>query len=230
MSKHDISPAPHGWTLLFASGALAVSLVSLWFTWANYNQNKKVNRTDLKPDVICSVRHSTLPQGSNAPYAAELVILNRGPIKAASVYASYQVFGVDTNLWWPYCDPSIQEPLHANYSIVTPELEVGEGKVKSILSLGPLAIYQVELSYYRPTDMKKFSESAIFLYDSEQYYDEIGFKQKPYYTMLKKNLQHRLAGQKGELPPGKLPPGDELAAQHFLLSVPDDNEVPRPLK
>ena len=224
------SPAPHKWTLFFSVVATLVAIGSLMISWANFGQIERINRSHIKPDVMCVVRHNTLPQFTNAPYAAELVVLNKGPIKAAAVYVDYKVFVVDTNLWWPFTSVGIQESLHENYSFVMPELDVGEGKVKSILSAGPTAIYEIELSYYHPNDMTKFSEKLLYFYQSGQFYDQIGFQQKDFYPILMRNLEARRTDKRGELPPGvSLPPPDQRMPSS-LLYVPEDNEVTRPLK
>jgi hypothetical protein len=228
--RGSAAPTPHGWTIILAVAAIILSLGSSLISWANFNQIRKINHTHVKPDIMFSVRHNTLPLWTNTPYTAELVILNRGPIKAASVYAGYRLWIVDTNLWWPYCNPSILEPLNKTYSFVIPELEVGDGRVKSLLAAGPVAIYEVELSFFRPNDMEKFSQKALFFYMDGQFYDQIGFQQKPFYRYLMKNLENRIAGRKGELPPGKTPPPEGESMPSFLFSLPDDNELPRALK
>jgi hypothetical protein len=176
-----------------------------------------------------AVRHNTLPKWTNAPYSAELVILNRGPIKAAAIYASYRVHAIDTNYWWPYCSPSILEPLSKTYSFVIPELEVGEGRIKSILAIGPTALYEVEVSYYRQNDMVKFSDKSLFYYEDGHFCDQDSLRQKQFFPILMKNVRHSTAKEKGEPPPGKSPPPPEYNLPSFYLCVPDDNESPRPL-
>lgn len=230
-AAENVSPAPHRWTKYGTVFAILVSLGSLYISWANYIQTKRTNHSNVKPDLFFTVRHNTLPQNTNSAYAAELVILNKGPIKAISVYTSYQVFDVDTNFWWPYGGVAISESLHNEYTFMLREIDAGDGKVKSILAVGPVAIYVVDVSYYHPNDMTKYSSREIFLYDSGNFYDEVEFRQKPYYSILKKNLLHRLANEKSELLPGQtLPKQGEEKSPEFDLFVPDDKEEARPLE
>lgn len=208
-----------------------MSLGSLIVASLGYYQSKMVNHFYVKPDVTVAVRHNTLPQWTNGPYSAELVVLNRGPIKAASVFVKYRTWAVNTNIWWPQGAMDIQYPLDFNYVFKLPELEVGDGKVKSIIGVAPVAIYEVELSYYHPSTMKKYSENFLFFYDSGQFFDENGFKQKPYYTALIKNLQNSREHKKCELPPGmQKPTAEQMDLQPFNMCVPDDKELPRPLE
>jgi hypothetical protein len=232
--ESELSPAkatpPHKLTLILSVIAIIVSCSSLIVSRANYLQAKKVNHSFVKPDVMVVVRHNTLPQFTNFPCSAELAVLNKGPIKAASVFVKYTTWVVNTNVWWPESSIGVQEPLQFNYVIKLPELDVGEGRVKSILGAGPIAIFELELSYYHPNDMTKFSQKVLFFYDSGQFYDEIGFKQKSYYPILMKNFQNRLSGKKGEFLPGRpKPTAEELSMHPFFISVPDDKELPRPL-
>ena len=224
-----VSPAPHGWTKWGTILALLVSLGSLLVSFAGYKQAKLASHSNVKPDIFYTIRHNTSPQGKVFPFASEIVFLNKGPIKAASIYVSSQVFNVDTNYWWPYGTVGALQPYHNEYNFMLKELDTGEGKVKSIFGVGPLAIYVVNVTYYHPGDMTKYVERSIFLYDSGSFYDEIGFSQKSYYSILKKNLVHRLAGEKGEFPPGKTWTDSQNNGE-FLLYVPDISETPRLLE
>lgn len=237
MSRHNLSaPAspspPHKWTLILSVVAILMSLGSLIVASLGYFQTKAVNHLYVKPDVIVAVRHNTLPQFTNSPYSAELVVLNKGPIKAASVFVKYSIYTVNTNIWWPEGSMDVQSPLpQFSYVFRLPELEVGDGKVKSILGADPMAIFEVEWSYYHPNSMTKYSEKALFFYDLGQFYDQDEIKGKPYYAILIKNLQNRLSGKPGELQPGKpKPTAQEAGMQPFLFFVPDDKELPRPLE
>jgi hypothetical protein len=229
--SEKISPSPHKWTLIFSVAAIAISIGSLIIASLGYFQTKAINHLYVKPDVMVAVRHNTLPQSTNTPYAAELVVLNKGPIKAASVFVKCSTWIVNTNVWWPEAGVGIQMPLNFDYVFKLPELEVGEGRVKSILGADPVMIFQVELSYYHPNTMEMYSDKELFFYDSGQFYDEAGFKQKPYASILIKNLQDRINGKPGEVIPGKAKPTEaEMQMHPFLFSVPDDKELPRPLE
>jgi hypothetical protein len=225
------TPPPHRWTLFFSLFAILVSSASLIISWANYSQTKRVNHFYVKPDVVVAVRHNTLPQWTNAPWSAELAVLNKGPIKAASVFVKYTTWLVNTNVWWPEGAMGVLSPLQFNYVFKLPELEVGDGKVKSILGAAPIAIFEVELSYYHPNDMTKYSQRVLFFYESGEFYDEPGFKQKPYYSILMKNLQNRLTNKKAEFLPGRSKPSaGEINMHPCDIFIPDDRELPRPLE
>jgi hypothetical protein len=115
--------------------------------------NRRYHQEHVKADVRAVVRHSSLPQNTDNAMAAELVVWNNGPIKAVSLTAAYRVYIVDPANSHVYASMGISEPL-VDYSFSIPELKTTDKYVKQLLSAGSAALYVVNLSYYRETDME----------------------------------------------------------------------------
>ena len=178
-------------SFIVSCGSNITSKRSLAISLEQAELTKRVHQEHVKPDVKTVVRHSSLPQDRDSPMAVELVVWDNGPIKAVSVDASYRLYVVDSNTFQVVASMGTTEDL-LDHSIVKPELPVAEPIRKSILGAGPLALFVVDLTYYRETDMEKFSSEDYFLYDNGTFYDRDGFRSRTNYESMMASLQAKM--------------------------------------
>jgi tetratricopeptide (TPR) repeat protein len=180
--------------VLIAAAALAVSIgschtarESMGLAQQQDQANRRYHQEHVKPDVRVVVRHSTSPTSKDLPMAAELVILNNGPIKAVSLTGAYRVYLVDPTNSYVIASMGIAEPL-VDYSFALSELKSTEQHVKGLLSASSPALYVVNLVYYRETDMEQFSTENYFLFEDGAFYDRESFKGRTNYNVLMDSL------------------------------------------
>jgi hypothetical protein len=123
-------------SLVVALMSCQASRESLRISEAQAQFNRRVHQGHVSPDVRVVVRHCNLPQYRDQAMVPELVVWNNGPIKAASLNASYRLYVFDTNTLRAVTSMGILEDLR-DYSIVKRELAVDESIAKAILGSSP---------------------------------------------------------------------------------------------
>jgi tetratricopeptide (TPR) repeat protein len=149
--------------------------------------NRRYHQENVKPDVRAVIRHSSSPTGKDNAIAAELVVWNNGPIKAVSLSGSYRIYILNPTNFYVVASMGISEPL-VDYSFSIPEFKADDNYVKQILSASSPALYVVNLTYYRETDMEQYSTEDYFLFENGAYYDRDSFKGRTNYNTLMDSL------------------------------------------
>lgn len=194
IEKPQPSP-PQRLTVSLSIVAILISIISAITSILQTMQTRKTIHAHVRPDVQCVVRHSSLPQYKDKPSMPELVVWNNGPIKAVSMYASYRAFVFNPDTLEVVASMGISEDL-LDYSIVQPQLEVGQRIGKTILGIDTLAVYVVSVDFYRENDMEKFSREDFFLYDSGTFHGYADFKARKDFERIMKNLQIKMRAER----------------------------------
>jgi len=227
--KNSVTPTarPHSWTIGLAIASIIISLIGGVNSCRQTAQTQKVLRLHIEPLVKCAVRHSSLPSRTNDSFSPELVVFNEGPIKAISPSVSCQVYVVDTNSLNVYLSMSSYDEKAVNrLTFLEPELEIGKPVSREILGVHPMGIFVVQLSYYRETDMKKFSSEQIFVYESSGFSDHKTFQQRKDYPTIMHNLRVKMLAEdveRGIKEMPKNPPTQKGVMKEmpgYLMSVP----------
>lgn len=149
--------------------------------------NSRYHQEHVKPDVHAMVRHSSSSAYRNHDFAAELVVWNNGPIKAISLTASYRVYSFDPSSSHVYASVGVSEPL-VDYSFSLPEFKPAQQHVKEIVSGGSPTLYVVNFTYYRETDIERYSSENYFLFENGKFYDRDSFRGRTNYNALMDSL------------------------------------------
>jgi hypothetical protein len=191
--NESVPPTKSSTSFVLSILALIVSLISLGNSIYGTVQTGKIQRRHVRPDVQCVVRHSSLPENKDNPIIPELVLWNNGPIDAVAVEASYRAYAISTNSWEVIMSMGIEEDL-LNASVVLPELKVGQRVGKTIMALGHLSIFVVNLTFHRDTDIEKFSRQEVFFYDGT-FHDRAGFSSRTNYLTLMDALRRKMRAE-----------------------------------
>ncbi|MGA2801799.1 MAG: hypothetical protein ABSE97_05455 [Verrucomicrobiota bacterium] len=187
--------SPSRWLTVFLPiAAVVISCASFANSCYQTVQARKIFRPYVRPDIQCVVRHSSRPEDKDNPLATELVVWNNGPIKAVSVSVAYKSFIVDLTTLKVIASMSIPEDL-SDATFIQADLEVGPKIIRPILGTSPPVVTVVEITYYRESDMKKFSREDFFFNDSGSYYDQQSYMSHPGYATLMKNLQRKMKAE-----------------------------------
>jgi hypothetical protein len=185
---------PHRITVILSVAAVIISLVSAGNSIYQTIETQKIYRIHVQPDVRCVVRHSSKPEYRNVPMVAELVVWNNGPIKAVSVGVSYRVYVYNATNLDVFVSMGIAEDL-LNYALVQPELSIGQNIAKTILSMDTHCVYVINTTYYRESDMQKFSRDDYIFYDPDGFHSYDDYKTKKDFEVLMKNLQRKIRAE-----------------------------------
>jgi tetratricopeptide (TPR) repeat protein len=174
--------------LVASSKSCSTARESLALSQQQAEENRRYHQEQVKPDVRVVVRHSSSPSQHDNAMAAEVVVWNNGPIKAVSLTGTYRVYVLDPTNYYVFASMGISEPL-VDYSFSLSELkQPPDNYVKQILSAGSPALYVVNLTYYRETDMEQYSAEDYFLFDNGAYYDRESFKGRTNYHSIMDSL------------------------------------------
>jgi len=202
------------------------STESLTLSQQQAEDNRRYHQEYVNPDVRVFVRHASSPAYKDQAMAAELVVWNNGPIKAVSLSGAYRVYVLNPTNYYVYASMGISEPL-VDYSFSLPEFKPNDNYVKQILSLGPTALYVVNLTYYRETDMERYSTEDYFLFENGAFYDRNSFKGRTNYNSLMNSLMWKM---RCEAQDGSnkfriidLPPPGTSSVNGNVLNVPEEN-------
>jgi tetratricopeptide (TPR) repeat protein len=160
---------------------------SLTLSQQQAEANRRYHQENVKPDVRAVIRHSSSPTQKDNAIAAELVVWNNGPIKAVSLSGSYRTYILNPTNYYVVASMGISEPL-VDYSFSMPEFKPIDNYVKQILSVSSPALYVANLTYYRETDMERYSTEDYFLFENGAYYDRESFKGRTNYNTLMDSL------------------------------------------
>lgn len=185
-------PPPHKVTVILSILAVIISLISAGNSVYQTIETRKIYRTHIQPDIQCVMRPR--PEAKGDYVEAQLVVLNNGPIKAASLSVSYRAYMYNPKTFKIIASMGIAEDL-VDYAIIQPELMVGQRIVQPVFGTSPTAIYVFNITYYRESDMEKFSRREIFLADSGSYYDHKSFMSRPSYQETIKNLERKMRAE-----------------------------------
>jgi len=153
--------------------------------------NRRYHQEHVKPDVHTIIRHSSSPANRDVDFSAELVVWNNGPIKAVSLTGAYRVYMVDRTNSHVFASMGVSEPL-VDYSFSLPECKPPDQFVKQIASAGSSSLYVVNLTYYRETDMERYSTEDYFLFENGAFYDRDSLKRRTNYNTLMDSLMWKM--------------------------------------
>jgi hypothetical protein len=185
------SASPHRITIVLSLAALLVSLSSAVNSCYQTSLTRRIQKTRLIPGLHCTVRYASSTVDTNSPSGVELVVWNSGPIDAASVSVTYNVYPIDLKTLTPYGVFGIKEELDIP-PILLPKVGVGQKVGKQILGISAVAVYRVRSVFFRETDMEKFIQEDLFFCDSGVFYTHEGFKQRKEYGQIMASLQKSL--------------------------------------
>lgn len=177
--------------LIVSIGSCHTSRESIQLAQQQAEANRRYHQEHIKPDVSAMVRHSSSSATQINPMAAELVVLNNGPIKAVSLTGAYRVYMVNPTNSYVFASMGVSEPL-VDYSFALPELKPASDYVKPILSASSPAIYVVNLTFYRETDMERYSTEDYFLFENGTFYDRASFRSRTNYNTLMESLATKM--------------------------------------
>jgi hypothetical protein len=188
------------------------------------DENRRYHQEYVKPDVHIVIRHASSPAYKDEAMAAELVVWNNGPIKAVSLSGAYRIYILDPTNFYVVASMGISEPL-VDYSFSMPEFKPDDNYVKQILSASSPALYVVDLTYYRETDMERYSTEDYFLFENGAFYDRESFKGRTNYNFLMDSLLLKMqceeqGGSNGYRVVDPPPPGAS-AVNFNVLKVPE---------
>jgi hypothetical protein len=173
--------------LVISIRSCATARQSLKLSQQQAEANQRYHQEHVKPDVRTVVRHSSSPAHKDNAMAAELVVWNNGPIKAVSLNGTYRVYLVDPTNSHVFASMGVSEPL-VDYSFSVAELKPAGDCVKQVLSGSSGALYVVNLTYYRETDMERYSTEDYFLFENGVFYDRESFRGRTNYNALMNSL------------------------------------------
>jgi len=58
-----------------------------------------------------------------------------------------------------------------------------------------MGVFAVNITYYRESDMEKFSHQEFFFYDSGSYYDQHTFMGRTNYSVIMRNIQRKMRAE-----------------------------------
>ena len=186
--------SPHRLTVILSIVAILISIVSAGNSIYQTMETRKIYRANVRPDVQCVIRHSSRPEDKDNPLATELVIWNNGPINAVSVSMAYREYLIDPVTLKVLASIGIAEDL-LDSAILQPELTVGQKIGKPVVGTSLPAVFVVNITYYRESDMEKFSREDFILYESGSYYDQQSFMSRPDYETIMKNLRRKMRAE-----------------------------------
>ena len=164
---------------------------SLTLSQQQADANRRYHQEHVKPDVRAVVRHSSSPTQKDNAIAAELVVWNNGPIKAVSLTGAYRAYILNPTNYHVIASMGISEPL-VDYSFSLPEFKPTNEYVKQILSVSSPALFVVNLTCYRETDMERYSTEDYFLFENGAFYARESFKSKTNYNSLMDSLLFKM--------------------------------------
>jgi len=173
--------------LVVSAKSCSTARESLALSNQQAEENRRYHQEYVKPDVRAVIRHSSSPTQKDNAIAAELVVWNNGPIKAVSLSGAYRVYILNPTNFYVVASMGISEPL-VDYSFSLPEFKPTDQYVKQILSASSPALYVVNLTYYRETDMERYSTEDYFLFENGAFYDRESFKGRTNYNSLMDSL------------------------------------------
>lgn len=173
--------------LVMSIKSFSIAKESLSLSQKQAEASRRYHQENVKPDVRSVVRHSSSPTENDNAMAAELVVWNNGPIKAVSLSGNYRVYVLNPTNFHVFASMGISEPL-VDYSFSKPEFKPNDNYIKQILSASSPALYVVNLTYYRETDMERFNTEDYFLYYNGLYHNRDSFKTMTNYNSLMDSL------------------------------------------
>ena len=156
--------------------------------------DQKMGITDIEPDISISmeypinVENDKVYRNTRNP---DVIIKNNGPVKAVSLSCNIKIFVYNTNKRniTQFIDQKFKG---FEYTVASRILEAFDEVRQSSIGIhgeNLLAVYVVEIIYYRNSDMKKFISKKYFFAEKDKIIEERDFKTDERHSQLIEQIQ-----------------------------------------
>lgn len=171
--------------------SLAVACFSVYFSWKQINDFEKTAHFNVTPNISCTMRFPLNFKSTYSPKQdrnPEVQFLNQGPIKVVSFSVLHEMFTFDPKNGDLLAWSGTKQEQH-EYIVFESDLEVAIAKKEPLLATTGLGVYVFYLSYYRESDMQRFTKREIFLVEGSNILDHNKFKSHPLYKKILMRLE-----------------------------------------
>ncbi len=169
----------------FGFWALIISALAFAFSIYTFNEQRKLNHQHINPEIFSKIEFP-FKDGEYNTSNPNLIVFNASPLSAASVTVDLMHILYDKNkkevIKYVF-------PKHAPHGhlLFFSELSPSQSEKKDLLGATDdicVNVVVVDLSYFRPSDMKQYKKREIFFIEGKQIFTHKKYRNEPLYKEL----------------------------------------------